>query len=194
MMEQCHSGGFNDKIIEKSTATRTTFSAACTEGKNSIGGADFDPYARDWISAIAGIDPYGTALSSNPDYDGSGKVSSREAFAYADDVHHSYDSPVYSAYGVDAGDQNLFQKWKYILVMRDFLIKELTWLHTEIKDPLLYRKVMRTKVLPALAEFDDSMAEKAIESKEAQKKLSTLVRSFAKGIDVHDKRLESVIG
>lgn len=68
IMEQCHSGGYNDAVIESSTAERTTFAAACTEGKNSRGGADFDPFTRDWIAAFAGADPYGAALVSDPDY------------------------------------------------------------------------------------------------------------------------------
>lgn len=180
MMEQCHSGGFNDVVIEASTAERTTFAAACTEGKNSIGGADFDPFARDWIAALAGADPYGAALVSDPDYDSSGKISAREAFAYADDVHHSYDSPVYSAYGTDAGDQHLHQKWRYIFVYHDFVLKELKLLRDELGDPIQFRQAMRTKVLPALTELDDKLAVKPEEPEEAQKMINKIIRSVAK--------------
>jgi hypothetical protein len=177
MMEQCHSGGFNDAIIEQSTANRTTFSAACTEGKNSIGEADFDPFARDWIAAFAGADPYGAALVSDPDYDNSGKISAREAFAYADDVHHSYDSPVYSAYGSDAGDQNLHQKWRYIFIHRDFIVAELSLLQDKIKEPVRYRKVMRTKVLPALVALDDKLARKPEAPQKAEEMLRNIIHS-----------------
>jgi len=192
MMEQCHSGGFNDEVIEASTADRTTFAAACTEGKNSIGSADFDPFARDWIAAIAGADPYGAALASDPDYDSSGKISAREAFAYADDVHDSYDSPVYSAYGADAGDQHLHQKWRYIFVYRDFIVKELKLLRDGFGDPIQYRKAMRTKVLPALTELDDKWAVKPDNPKEAQKMISKIIRSVTKKSGTREEQLESV--
>jgi len=177
MMEQCHSGGFNDGVIEGSTAARTTFAGACTEGKNSIGGADFDPFARDWIAAFAGADPYGSALVSDPDYDSSGKVSAREAFAYADDVHDSYDSPVYSAYGTDAGDQNLHQKWRYLLVLREFVLKELIILRERLGDPIEYRQVMREKLLPALSDLDDIFAVKPPKPEEAQEIIREVIRS-----------------
>lgn len=194
MMEQCHSGGFNDVVIESSTAQRTTFAAACTERKSSIGGPDFDPFARDWISAFAGADPYGGALVSDPDYDSSGKISAREAFAYADDVHDSYDSPVYSAYGIDAGDQHLHQKWRFLFVYRDYVLKELKLLYHKLGDPIVYRKVMRTKVLPALAELDDKFAVTPPNSREAQKMISQTIRSFAKEKGRREVALEGEAG
>ncbi|TCP43251.1 caspase family protein [Rhodovulum marinum] len=157
MMEQCHSGGFNDRVIENSTAARTTFAGACTERKNSIGGAEFDPFARDWISALAGADPYGGALASDPDHDASGRISAREAFAYADDVHHWYDSPVYSAFGVDAGDQTLHQKWRYLFLHRELVMREIEELRLRIDDPRKFREIMREKVLPALGDLDDRL-------------------------------------
>lgn len=192
MMEQCHSGGFNDLVIESSTAERVTFAAACTEGKNSIGGADFDPFARDWIAAFAGADPYGAALVSDPDYDHSGRISAREAFAFSDDVHHSYDSPVYSAYGTDAGDQHLHQKWRYLFVYHDFVLQELKFLRAELGDPIQYRKLMRTKVLPALADLDDKLAVKPAEPGEAQKMISKIIRSVAKVKGAREVELEKV--
>ena len=190
MMEQCHSGGFNDVVIEASTAARTTFAAACTEGKNSIGGADFDPFARDWISALAGADPYGAALASDPDYDSSGKISAREAFAYADDMHHSYDSPVYSAYGEDAGDQHLHQKWRYLFVYRDLVVAEIRSLRDRLPDPVKYRQAMRTRVLPGLAELDDKLAVRPGEPGEAQKMIKELIRAAAGKKRVEKEQLE----
>ena len=180
MMEQCHSGGFNDGVIEKSTATRTTFAAACTEGKSSRGGADFDPFARDWISALAGTDPYGAALMSDPDYDQSGRISAREAFVYADDVHDSFDSPVYSAFGVDAGDQHLHQKWRYLYVYREFVVRELKWLWRGLGDPAEYRHVMKGKVLPALTDLDDKLAMHPEKPEEAQDLIRKVIRSVGK--------------
>jgi hypothetical protein len=193
MMEQCHSGGFNDAVIESSTAERTTFAAACTEGKNSIGGADFDPFARDWIAAFAGADPYGAALLSDPDYDSSGKISAREGFAYADDVHDSYDSPVYSAYGTDAGDQHLHQKWRYLFVFREFVLRELRLLRDELSDdPIQYRRAIRTEVLPALTELDDKWAVKPPEPREAHRMISQIIRSFSKAKGPREVQLEKV--
>lgn len=189
MMEQCHSGGFNDLVIEASNAERTTFAAACTEGKNSIGGADFDPFARDWIAAFAGADPYGAALLSDPDYDHSGRISAREAFAYADDVHHWYDSPVYSAYGTDAGDQNLHQKWRYIFVHAEFVVKELVLLRDKLADPDRYQEAMRTTVLPALTELDDRLAVQPVEPEEAQKMIREVIRAGAKKGEARGKEL-----
>lgn len=192
MMEQCHSGGFNDAVIESSTAERTTFAAACTEGKNSIGGADFDPFARDWIAAFVGADPYGAALVSDPDYDSSGKISVREAFAYADDVHDSYDSPVYSTYGTDAGDQHLHQKWRYLFAYREFVLQELRLLRDRLGDPIQYRQAMRTKVLPALTELDDKLAVKPPDPEEAQKMISRIIRSAVKEKSAREVQLEKV--
>jgi hypothetical protein len=95
MMEQCHSGGFNNAVIDKSTADNTSIASACTEPNNSIGGAHFDPFARDWIAAMMGSDPYGHPLSFDPDSSGNGRVTAKEAFDYANAIHHSYDTPVF---------------------------------------------------------------------------------------------------
>jgi hypothetical protein len=67
MMEQCHAGGFNAPILAQSPADHTSIASACLEPNNSIGGPQFDPFARDWIAAITGHDPYGAALAFNPD-------------------------------------------------------------------------------------------------------------------------------
>lgn len=96
MMEQCHSGGFNSAVIAKSTASNTSIASACIEPNNSIGGPDFDPFARDWISAMFGHDPSGNALSYNPDGSGNGQVSAKEAFDYANAIHDPYDTPVFN--------------------------------------------------------------------------------------------------
>ncbi len=191
MMEQCHSGGFNDLVIEASTAARTTFAGACTEGKNSIGGADFDPFARDWIAAFAGNDPYGVALVSDPDHDLSGRISTREAFAYADDVHDSYDSPVYSAYGADAGDQHLHQQWIHLFVHREFVLRELKALRDRLGGAGRYREAMRTKILPALIDLDDELAVKPVDPERAQERIREVVRRVSGENRQHEVQLES---
>jgi hypothetical protein len=94
MMEQCHSGGFMNPVINNSTAKWTHFSAACREDKNSIGGANFDPFAYDWIAAVTGQYADGSALSQTVDTNGDGRISAMEAHAYADAVKDPYDTPV----------------------------------------------------------------------------------------------------
>jgi len=96
MMEQCHSGGFNSSVISKSTADYTSIASACVELNNSNGGAHFDPFARDWIAAMTGNDPYGNALAHDHDTNNHGRVSAREAFDYADSVHDPFDTPFFS--------------------------------------------------------------------------------------------------
>jgi hypothetical protein len=96
MMEQCHSGGFNRPIIDNSPADETTIASACEEHRSSIGGAEFDPFARDWIAAVTGIDPYGAALAHDPDTSGDSIISATEAFTYADTIKDPYDTPVYN--------------------------------------------------------------------------------------------------
>ena len=128
MMEQCHSGGFNDPIIDNSPADETTVASACEEDRSSTAGdLIFDPFARDWIAAVTGTDPYGAALAFDPDingartrrpvlslpwyistklkmYHGDGVISASEAFNYADTVKDPYDTPVYYETPAGCGD------------------------------------------------------------------------------------------
>ena len=111
MYEQCHSGGFNWPTIANSKAKYTTVASACVEANNSIGGAAFDPFARDWISAMAGHTPSGSALASNPDVNNDGSVSAHEAFNYADSVHDPYDTPTYGENAPAASGTFLAQRY-----------------------------------------------------------------------------------
>jgi hypothetical protein len=95
MMEQCHSGGFNASVIAKSTADNTSIASACEEDKNSAGGAELDPFAHDWISAMTGSNMYGQALAYGPDINADGWISAREAFDYANANKVVYDTPVF---------------------------------------------------------------------------------------------------
>lgn len=156
VMEQCHSGGFNDLVVEKSTAEKTTFAAAATEHRSSIGGAHFDPFARDWIAAMARNDAYGGALGTSPDTSGEGKVSSLEAFHFADAMHHSYDTPVYCDRGDDADSQCLAQRWRYLWVIRDVVLREIERFRAErhLTDAAWLELEQRV-VAPALTRLDD---------------------------------------
>lgn len=78
MMEQCHSGGFQKAVLTNSKAKCTSFAAACQYDKNSAGGANFDPFAYDWITAAR--------VPAN---------SARADFDYAQAHKVAYDTPVY---------------------------------------------------------------------------------------------------
>jgi hypothetical protein len=141
MMEQCHSGGFNAPILAKSTASLTTVASACVEPNNSIGGANFDPFARDWIAAMAGHTPSGGALASNPDTDGNGRIYAREAFAYADAVHDPYDTPVYSESSSAAGDTRLGQRYRWWWWYCPLVVKLLEPIYLRLPIPEFYEKL-----------------------------------------------------
>ncbi len=94
MMEQCHSGGFQQPIIDNSPATHTHFAAACEEDRSSIGGPDFDPFALDWIAAVTGQYPDEDGLEQEVDTSADGRISVFEAYVYANDVKHAFDTPV----------------------------------------------------------------------------------------------------
>ena len=113
MMEQCCSGGFDTQVIAKSSAGATSIAAAATETQLSWASPDghWDSFARDWISAQAGHDPYGAALVSNPDTDGDGKIEAEEAFAYALSIQNPSDSPNYDESSEAGGDIALGQEY-----------------------------------------------------------------------------------
>jgi hypothetical protein len=113
LLEQCHAGGFNAPIIASSTAGATSVASAATEFQNSYKTNDnnWDPFARDWIAAQAGHDPFGAPLAFNPDTDNDGKVEAREAYAYADTVKDPRDTPNYNESSPSGGDIALGQEY-----------------------------------------------------------------------------------
>jgi len=113
MMEQCHAGGFNAPIIAKAKAGAISVASAATEPNNSYVTADgkWDPFARDWIAAQAGHDPFGAALAFSADSNGNGKVEAREAYAYADAVQDPRDTPNYNENSTAGGDVTLRQDY-----------------------------------------------------------------------------------
>jgi hypothetical protein len=177
MMEQCHSGGFNTPILNNSPAMYTSVSSACEELKNSIGGAEFDPFARDWIAAITGNTPYGGALASNPDLDGSGKVSAREAHQYADMVKNPADTPVYDESSVAAGDYFLGQRYSYIWpIYCRVLIDVLQPHYRRIPIPEFHEKV-RKQLLPELQEVEADLVKVSNrQEKELHKTLASITK------------------
>ncbi|MFW9866512.1 MAG: C13 family peptidase [Candidatus Thorarchaeota archaeon] len=93
MMEQCHSGVFSDPTIYSSPASKTHFAAACEADKSSIGGANFDPFAYDWIAAITGHYADGSSLNLIADINADNRISAKEAFEYAYADKDDFDTP-----------------------------------------------------------------------------------------------------
>jgi len=179
MMEQCHSGGFNASILAHSTATLTSVSSACGELRSSIGGADFDPFARDWIAAMTGNTPYGGSLASNPDTDGSGKVSAREAHNYADAVKDPYDTPVYSESSAAAGNFYLGQRYWYIWPIYCRLLVEILhpyYLRRPIPE---FYEILHGKLVPQLRDIEAKLGE--VSAKQEQE-LSKALTDIAKKV------------
>lgn len=114
MMEQCHSGGFNQPIINMSPATATSVASACLESLSSYVSADgnWDPFARDWIAAQAGLDAFGAALAFNADSNGDGKIQAQEAFDYANAIKLAADSPIFNESSAAGGDITLGQQYR----------------------------------------------------------------------------------
>jgi Peptidase C13 family len=113
MMEQCNSGGFNQPVLAASTAASTSIASAAIASQSSYASPDgnWDSFARDWIAAEAGHTPNGGALAHNPDTNGDGVVSAKEAFAYALSVQNPSDTPNYSSTSSVADDTSLGQQY-----------------------------------------------------------------------------------
>jgi hypothetical protein len=98
MMEQCNSGGFNAPILASSTAAASSVSSAATASVSSYASSDgnWDVFAYEWVAAMNGAYPNGSALTSNPDVNHDGVVDTQEAFNYAH-ANDSLDIPQFSA-------------------------------------------------------------------------------------------------
>lgn len=154
MMEQCHSAGFNTPVINSSPATHTSISSACEELESSIGGPQFDPFARDWISAVAGHTPSGGALASNPDSNNSGFVAAKEAHDYATAVKDPFDTPVFNSTSAAARNMHLGQRFSVSWpAYCRWLVEGLQPWYVRLPLPDFYDIVHR-KLLPGLAEVE----------------------------------------
>jgi hypothetical protein len=177
MYEPCRSGGFSVSTIANSKATYTSVSSSCLEPNNSIGGPTFDPFARDWISAMAEHIPSGGALAFNPDLNNNGRVSAREAHQYADAIHDPYDTPIYNESSVAAGDTYLAQRyvwwwWYWCIDLR----KILEVYYRKLPIPEFYERLNRLS--PKLTEFE-AVLNKAIRTAQKEKvdpKLKQLIQ------------------
>lgn len=179
MMEQCHSGGFNAPILAHSTASLTSVSSACEELRSSIGGAEFDPFARDWIAAMTGNTPYGGTLASNPDTDGSGKVSAHEAHDYADAIKDAYDTPVYSQSSVAAGDFHLGQRYWYIWPIYCRLLVEILHPYYLRKPIPEFYEILHGKLVPQLHDIEAKLGEVSVKQ---EQELAKALAETVKGV------------
>ncbi len=113
MMEQCNSGGFNAPVIAASTAASTSIASAAIATQSSWASPDghWDSFARDWIAAQAGHDPYGAALAHNADSNNDGSIEAIEAFNYANSIKNPNDTPNYSHSAAAADGITLSQQY-----------------------------------------------------------------------------------
>lgn len=121
MMEQCRSGGFINPIINNTPAVWTHVVTAVAAADYSLGGANFDPFAEDWIAALAGQYPNGNALTQVVDSNNDGRLSSAEVYHYADAVHHAGDTPQSSATPAGVDEFIFFGLPNHDLFLRDNL-------------------------------------------------------------------------
>lgn len=121
MMEQCRSGGFVAPVLVNPPAHRTHICTAVQPPDYSLGGANFDPFAEDWIAGIAGHYPDGTGLTQAADTNVDGRVSVAEAFSYADAVHHPGDSPMFGESVPATGSYMFLGQPAHDLYLRDNL-------------------------------------------------------------------------
>jgi hypothetical protein len=110
-MEQCNSGGFNSPIVEASTAKATSVSSAATSSVSSYASDDgnWNVFAYEWIAAMNGAYPNGSALTSNPDTDGVVDTLAAYNYAVEDD---SVDTPQFNASSTGA-DLTLDQQYEF---------------------------------------------------------------------------------
>jgi hypothetical protein len=117
MMEQCNSGGFNTPLINSSTASSTSVSSAATAAVSSYASNDgnWDIFAYEWIAAMNGAYPDGSALASNPDTNHDGVVDTQEAYNYAV-ANDSPDVPQFNGATLNLDQQYRFSwAWCWIL-------------------------------------------------------------------------------
>ena len=176
MLEQCHSGGFNASIVAKSPADATSVASAATEFKNSYVTADgnWDPFARDWIAAQAGHDPFGGALPSDPDTDGDGRIQANEAFQYANTVRDPRDSPNFSESSAAGGDISLGQEYRIWWWWCRILYYELEKYRIKLPPPRYYERLH--KIQPELKRLTADLDKRSEElRKEIQAKVEKAV-------------------
>lgn len=98
----------------------------CANGRaQKTKGARWDTFARDWIAAQAGHDPFGASLAFDPDTNHDGKIGAQEAFSYANAIKNPSDSPNFSESSPAGGEIGLGQDyiiwWWWCFILREVL-------------------------------------------------------------------------
>lgn len=179
MMEQCHAGGFNAPILAHSTASSTSVASAATEPNNSYISADgnWDPFARDWIAAQAGNDPFGGALAFNPDGDANGIIEAEEAYNYANVVKDPRDTPNFSESSETGGDISLGQDYRIWWSWWCIILEEILERYYIKLPPEEYYARLR-KVQPELTQLAEALNQTSSELREEYKeKLQRVITS-----------------
>jgi hypothetical protein len=179
MMEQCHAGGFNAPILAHSTAHDTSVASAATEPLNSYVTADgnWDPFARDWISAETGNDAFGASLAFNPDWNSNGIIEAEEAFDYANAVKDPRDTPNFNESSEAGGDIALGQDytvywWWWCRIFYEVLEKYYIKLPPEEYYDRLHR------VLPELTKLAMTLNDSSLQlQKEYKEKITKVISS-----------------
>ncbi len=125
LMEQCNSGEFNTPILNSTTATSTSVSSAATSSVESYASSDgnWDVFTYQWIAAINGANPDGSALASNPDTNHDGVVDTQEAYNYALS-QDTVDTPQFNPSTNGASltlDQQYAMSYLWCFIIRPFL-------------------------------------------------------------------------
>ncbi|HVM48815.1 MAG TPA: C13 family peptidase [Candidatus Acidoferrum sp.] len=186
MMEQCNAGGFNAPVVAASTAQDTSIASAAIATQSSWASPDghWDSFARDWIAAQIGHDPYGAALAHNPDTDGDGVIEAEEAFNYALSVQNPSDSPNFSESSEAGGDITLGQRyviwWWWCWIILPILEK---YYKPVPPDPEFYAKVQQ--VLPELQKLIVPVLDRNIAGvrKELAPRIEAAIRAAFEGED-----------
>ena len=176
LFEPCHAGGFNAPVLASSPANSTSVASAAIEPNNSYVSADgnWDPFARDWVSAQAGHDPFGGTLAFNPDTDRDGIIEAEEAFWYADVVKDPLDTPNFSESSEAGGDIALGREyviwWWWCWILRAELEKR--YLHLPIPE---YYELLR-RAQPELVALSRELDQRSNElRREVEPRLKAIV-------------------
>lgn len=181
MLQQCHSGGFNSSILAKSPADATSVAASVQEFENAhiTWDGNWSEFSLAWISAQAGHDPFGAALSYDPDTDADGRVQAEEAFNYAYALRDPLDHPVFSETSEAGGDIALGQEYKVWQFWCPLLYHELGKHHATLPLPEYYERLRA--IGPALTKLTadlDQTSERL--RKEMQPRVEALVKEAFK--------------
>lgn len=181
MMEQCNAGGFNAPVLAASTADNTSIASAAIATQSSWASPDghWDSFARDWIAAEIGHDPYGAPLAHNPDTDSDGVIEAEEAFNYALSVQNPSDSPNFSESSEAGGDITLGQRyvvwWWWCWIILPILEK---YYKPGPPDPEFYEKVQQ--ITPELQKLIVPMLDRNIVA--VRKELGPKIEEAIRGV------------